>query len=59
LFSYGDAIAVPGGGDELPEEFEFGWSCGMEFINKGRGEVFKDTGIFGFGDEVLAVGAVH
>ena len=43
----GDAAATPDGLDELVDEFEFGWSLGLEFIEDFLSEIFEDAGIFG------------
>ncbi len=53
-----DAVATPCGNDEDFEVFEFDGSRGLELIDEGFGEVFKDAAVFGFDDVVVAVEAV-
>jgi hypothetical protein len=43
-------------GDEWIEEFELGWSGGLEFVEIESGEVFEGVGLSGFGNKSLAAG---
>ena len=52
-----ETVASPGDANELFEEFEFGGSLGLEFVDESGGEVLEDLLVFGFDDEGVAVEA--
>ena len=53
----GETVAAPGDANELFEEFEFGGSLGLEFVDEAGGEILEDLLVLGFDDEGVAVEA--
>ena len=53
----GETVATPGDANELFEEFEFGGSLRLEFVDESGGEILEDLLVLGFDDEGVAVEA--
>ena len=53
----GETVATPGDANELFEEFEFGGSLELEFVDECGGEILEDLLVLGFDDEGVGAAA--